>query len=102
MENKIQNTILIGDEDENNQNKNNNDDIFETIYNEIKENFKSVDEEGLKNEDLKEEKEKAEEKENQDNEIKTITEDINGFVLVEKPEEKQEDTKRKKSDENDF
>ena len=103
MENKVQNTILIGDENENNLGDDaNNEDIFETIFNEIKENFKSVDVEEKKQEDLKkiEEKEKDKEK----NERKK-SQDMIDFVIIEKPEDKPEDKKDikgNKSDEDDF
>ena len=59
MEEKVQNTILIVDENDNNQNDNDNKkDIFEAIFNKIKENFKSADEEEKKQEEFKEIKEK--------------------------------------------
>ena len=93
MENKVQNTILIGDENDNNQNDNdNNEDIFEAIFNEIKENFKSVDEEELKKEEEnKSDKNKAEsEKEKEKEENK-----YDDFVIIEK-------NSKEDDDKNDF
>ena len=103
MESKIQNSILIGDENETNQ-KENNEDIFEAIFNEIKENFKSVDEEEIKNEKLNETKEKEEKEEEKKEEKgkKNKSEEINGFVVVKIPEDNKEELKRKNSDEDDF
>ena len=103
MESKIQNSILIGDENETNQNEN-NEDIFEAIFNEIKENFKSVDEEEIKNEKLNETKEKEEKEEEKKEEKgkKNKSEEINGFVVVKIPEDNKEELKRKNSDEDDF
>ena len=103
MESKVQNTILIGDENDINPNENdNNEDIFETIFNEIKENFKIVDEEEKKQEELNEikEKEKNIEKEEEKKE-KSNSDGMNDFVIVEKPGEKKENDGNK-SDENDF
>ena len=103
MESKIQNSILIGDENETNQNEN-NEDIFEAIFNEIKDNFKSVDEEEIKNEKLNETKEKEEKEEEKKEEKgkKNKSEEINGFVVVKIPEDNKEELKRKNSDEDDF
>ena len=67
MEEKNQNTLFIGDdEEENDQNGNDKtEDMYEAIFNEIKENFKEIDEkdkikeeEELAKKQLEEEKEK--------------------------------------------
>ena len=64
MESKIQNTILIGDDKDNNENDNNEEgeDIFETIFKEMKENLKSVGEEEKQKEESKESDEKKKKK----------------------------------------
>ena len=102
---KIQNTILIGDEDnDNNENDNeNNEDIFETIFNEIKENFKNIDEEDkIKEEEkAKEISEKELEKEKEEKKERKKSDDMIDFVVVEKPKDIK-DNNGHKSDEDDF
>ena len=107
MENKIQNSILIGEEEKNDNNNNTNTgDIFEQIYNEMKNSLKALKEEESKNkndENIKEEKEKEtkEDKNKIDNNRKK-SEDILDFVILEKSPEKNKDTSENDSDKDDF
>ena len=84
MESKIQSTIFIGDENDNKNDENEEgEDIFETIFNEMKENLKSVDEAEKKKEETNETNEKDDEKEKND--------ELDDFVIIENTDEKKED-----------
>ena len=108
MENKSLNSILIGEEEKNNND--NTDDIFENIYNEMKQSLKALDEEEKKmkkEENPKEEKNKLDANENKDkaNSLKKDSDDLDDFEIVEKPdmyEKNIEDDFENISDQNDF
>ena len=95
MENEAQNSILIG-EVEQNDNKSNNGDIFEKIYYEMKESLKV-----LKEEELKKKKE-TENKDDKINEDKKIDDDLMDFVVLDKTPEKKRYTPVHDSDTDDF
>ena len=107
MENKSLNSILIGEE-ENNKNDN-NEDVFENIYNEMKQSLKALDEEEKKmkkEEKAKEEKDKLDVKENKDksNILKKESDELD-FEIVEKSDmydKNFEDEFENISDKNDF
>ena len=107
MENKSLNSILIGEE-ENNKNDN-NEDVFENIYNEMKQSLKALDEEEKKmkkEEKAKEEKDKLDIKENKDksNILKKESDELD-FEIVEKSDmydKNFEDEFENISDQNDF
>ena len=107
MENKSLNSILIGEEEKNNND--NTDDIFENIYNEMKQSLKALDEEEKKmkkEENPKEEKNKLDVNENKDkaNSLKKDSDDLD-FEIVEKPDmydKNIEDDFENISDQNDF
>ena len=107
MENKSLNSILIGEEEKNNND--NTDDIFENIYNEMKQSLKALDEEEKKmkkEENPKEEKNKFDVNENKDkaNSLKKDSDDLD-FEIVEKPDmydKNIEDDFENISDQNDF
>ena len=107
MENKSLNSILIGEE-ENNKNDN-NEDVFENIYNEMKQSLKALDEEEKKmkkEENPKEEKNKLDANENKDkaNSIKKDSDDLD-FEIIEKPDmydKNIEDDFENISNQNDF
>ena len=107
MENKSLNSILIGEEEKNNND--NTDDIFENIYNEMKQSLKALDEEEKKmkkEENSKKEKNKLDANENKDktNSLKKDSDDLD-FEIVEKPDmydKNIEDEFENISDQNDF
>ena len=107
MENKSLNSILIGEEEKNNND--NTDDIFENIYNEMKQSLKALDEEEKKmkkEENPKEEKNKLDVNENKDKakSLKKDSDDLD-FEIVEKPDiydKNIEDDFENISDQNDF
>ena len=107
MENKSLNSILIGEEEKNNND--NTDDIFENIYNEMKQSLKALDEEEKKmkkEENSKEEKNKLDANENKDktNSLKKDSDSLD-FEIVEKPDmydKNIEDEFENISDQNDF
>ena len=97
MEENIQNTILIDDDKKIKSENEENEDIFQTIFEEIKNNFKSVDEIDLNNNETKEEKEIKEEKKTKDINEEKDNKNKNEVKKEEnKKEEQIENTKKRK------
>ena len=106
MESKIYSTILFDDDDEKEDNYKikDNEDIFEKLYNEMKNELKSLKEEETK---MKDKETKKEEKKNEiKDELKNIkinehknSGDLIDFVIVDKVEE---DEFENLSDKDDF
>ena len=113
MEEKNKNTLFIGDdEEENAQNGNDQtEDMYEAIFNEIKENFKEIDgkdkikeEEELAKKQSEEEKEKEESSDNKDSAGlgDFVVVDKDGEIIKDKNKDKDKDKDGKNSDEDDF
>ena len=86
MEKKNQNTLFIGDDesdsDQNDQDK--KDDMYEDIFNEIKENFKDIDEKDKIKEEELAKKQSEEEKEKEETSDNKESAGLGDFVVVDK------------------